>query len=45
LAKKRSSLLLAAGDADLTATVLRSKRMLNRRAIMSGAAGGEKTTI
>ncbi len=39
MAKKRSSLQLAAGDAALTAAVLRSKRMLNRRAIMSGAAG------
>ncbi len=39
MAKKRSSLQLAADDAALTAAVLRSKRMLNRRAIMSGAAG------
>jgi uncharacterized protein (DUF697 family) len=39
LAKQPTALQLAAGDADLTSAVKRSKRMLNRRALMSGAAG------
>jgi uncharacterized protein (DUF697 family) len=39
LAKHPTALQLAAGDADLTSAVKRSKRMLNRRALMSGAAG------
>jgi len=39
LAKQPTALQLAAGDADLTSAVQRSKRMLNRRALMSGAAG------
>jgi uncharacterized protein (DUF697 family) len=39
LSKKLSALQLAAGDAHLTAAVQRGKRLLHRRALMSGAAG------
>ncbi len=39
MAKQLTALQLAAGDAALTSAVQRSKRMLIRRALMSGAAG------
>lgn len=39
MAKQLTARQLAAGDAALTAAVERSKRMLHRRALMSGAAG------
>jgi uncharacterized protein (DUF697 family) len=39
LAKQPTALQLAAGDFNLTSAVQRAKRMLNRRALMSGAAG------
>jgi uncharacterized protein (DUF697 family) len=39
LAKQLTALQLAAGDVVLLAAVQRSKRMLHRRALMSGAAG------
>jgi uncharacterized protein (DUF697 family) len=39
LAKQLTARQLAAGDAFLLAAVQRSKRMLHRRALMSGAAG------
>ena len=38
MAKQKTALQLAAGNAELTAAVQRSKQMLNRRALMSGAA-------
>lgn len=39
MAKQLTALQLAAGDAALTLAVQRSKKMLHRRALMSGAAG------
>lgn len=39
LSKKLTALQLAAGDVQLIAAVQRGKRLLHRRALMSGAAG------